>query len=55
MLLESQPNIVSAASYLAADNGANLVVGRRGRTGDVRVAVAKAAGAVEVEAGRADS
>lgn len=46
---------LSTRSYLAADNGADLIVGRRGRTGDVGVAVAEAAGTVEVEASWADS
>lgn len=41
-------------SYLAANNGADLVVRRGGRAGDVRVAVAKATGAVEVETGWSD-
>lgn len=42
-------------SYLAANDGADLIVWRGGGSGDVRVAVAQAAGAVQIEAGWTNS
>lgn len=41
--------------YLAANDGADLIVRRGGRTGDVGVTVAKTTGAVEVKAGWSNS
>lgn len=41
-------------SYLGADNGTDFIVRRRWSAGDVRITVAKATGAVEVEAGWSD-
>lgn len=47
-------NLRRRLSYLRADNGTNFVVRRRRSAGDVGVTVAKATGAVEVEARRPD-
>lgn len=43
------------SSYLAANDGADLIIWRRGGSGDVRVAVAEAAGTVQIEAGWTNS
>lgn len=55
MSKKDQGSKVISQSYLAANNGADLIIGRGGCTGDVRVTVAKATGAVEVEAGWSNS
>lgn len=46
--------IFAQSSYLATNDGPHLVIWGGGGPGNVRVTVAKATGAVEVEAGRSD-
>lgn len=51
MRISEDVNLKCKPSYLSADNGTNFVVRRRWRARDVRVTVAKATGAVKIEAG----
>lgn len=53
--LHIYPDCRQWSSYLAANDGADLVVRRCGCSGDVGVAVAEAAGTVQIEAGWANS